>query len=106
MSMLKAMGLSSKLVPGWRVIFRGVLPDADDGVDDAHVVIDRELREATVYFNRTLDEETLGFLLKHELVHVLLADMDFVACNGRSIEIMEIYNLFEERVCNTLAKVL
>ena len=101
---LSALNLAEKLVPDWRIVFEAKRPGDTNFVVDANVVIDREKRSARLQYNAELDDETLGFLFKHELVHVLLADMDFVACNGRSVEIMEIFNLFEERVANILAR--
>ena len=71
---------------------------------DAHVVIDREKRTAVIRYNPMAPN--LEFLVRHEMVHIFLADMDFVACNGRSVDIMEIYNLYEERVANVLAAAL
>ena len=71
---------------------------------DAHVVIEREHQRADIRFNP--EAENLPHLIAHEMVHVLLADMDFIAMNGRSIEVMELYNLQEERVCNKLASIL
>jgi hypothetical protein len=76
----------------------------DEEQKDAHVVIAREARRATIRYNP--DAPNLQFLVKHEMVHVLLSDMDFIACNGRSIEVMEFYNLKEERVCNVIAAIL
>lgn len=99
--------LAQELVPEWEVTLRATVPVVDgDFVEDAHVDLDREKKTARIRYNVNLGGETLLLLLKHELVHVLLADMDFVACNGRSVEVMEIYNLHEERVANILAKVL
>ena len=82
--------------------FFEVQPDSEQ--KDAHVVIARETRRATILYNP--DAPNLQFLVKHEMVHVLLSDMDFIACNGRSVDVMEFYNLKEERVCNVIAAIL
>ena len=38
----------------------------------------------------------------HELLHLLLSDLEFIACNGASIEKMELYSRFQERVISEL----
>lgn len=99
--LLTLLNLSFQLVPEWKLEVK-----ASENVDLGYTSIDREERAATIHYDPALEGAALERVLKHELVHVLLADMDFIACNGRSIEIMEIFNLFEERVCNALARVL
>lgn len=73
-------------------------------VDDAHVALNREERLATLSYNPENDDAM--FYVAHEMVHVMLSDMDFLACNGRSIDIMEMYNMLEERVCNVIGALL
>jgi Zn-dependent peptidase ImmA (M78 family) len=78
----------------------------DAEVKDARVVTDLEHRKATIHYNAWLPIRSRRTNLAHEIAHVLLADMDFVACNGRSIDLMEVYNMHEERVCNVIARLL
>lgn len=102
---LAVINMTDALVPDWTVTFRATIEGRDDDfVDTAYVSLDRENRKAQILYNFALDEDTLAFYLRHELVHVLLADMSFLASNGRSIEMMEAINLMEERVCNVLAR--
>ena len=44
--------------------------------------------------------------VRHEMLHILMTDLEFIASNGRSIELMELYNREQERVINVLAKAL
>lgn len=77
--------------------------EPDPEMVKAVVDIEREQRVAIIRYNPdAVSPEVLG----HEMCHVLLADMDFIANNGRSIDIMEAYNLFEERVCNVVGGII
>ena len=76
---------------------------ADSEQDTAFTVIMREEKIATILYN---EESITPFYIRHEVLHILFADMEFLASNGRGVDIMEMYNLLEERVCNTLADAL
>lgn len=75
----------------------------DTSVQHGFVVFDRELRRATILYN---PETITSFHVRHEMIHILLHDLVYVGSNGRSTEIMEVINLFEERVCNVVAEAI
>jgi hypothetical protein len=76
------------------------------GHTDAYVTTNLENQQATIYLGPVRGDDKIKHLIQHELAHILLADMAYVACNGRSVDIMEVYNMLEERVCNALADAL
>lgn len=78
----------------------------DRATEPAKVIIEREKLQAVFWYDGEIDPPDMRRHLAHEVLHLLFADMDFVACNGRSVDIMEIYNLFEERACNALSEIL
>ena len=80
------------------------LEESDDpAVLTGWVKFDRENRRATIIYN---PETVTSHTIRHEMVHILLHDMSFLASNGRSVEMMEAINMYEERICNVLAEVL
>lgn len=58
-------------------------------------------RTAEVFYNPK--DPMLRFHITHELVHVLLYDMAYLACDGRTPELMNAYTYLEERVCDVVA---
>lgn len=81
--------------------------DFDESLgEEAYIVKQDDERTATVYISPDAAESRARFLLAHELVHVVLADLEFIACNNRSIDIMEVYHRELERVCNTFARLI
>lgn len=85
---------------------------SDDSFDrtygeDAYVMKRDDERIAVIYVNPfIIDTRRYLFLIAHEMVHILLSDMEFIACNGRSTDIMDIFNRELERVVNAIANML
>ena len=52
------------------------------------------------------DSDKWWSCVRHEMLHILMTDLEFIASNGRSIEVMELYNREQERVINVLASAL
>ena len=75
--------------------------EEDPDILTGFVRFDREMRSAHILYN---PETITAHHIRHEMIHVLLHDMSFAASNGRSIEMMEVINMLEERVCNVLAE--
>lgn len=103
---LHVLNLAERMVPDWRISFLSTRPTDDDYVDDAHVTLDREKRTALIRYDGLLDDETLRFLFVHELMHVVLADLVYVASEGQSVNMMLVINMFEERIANKVAREL
>ena len=77
--------------------------EEDDSILHGYVSFERETKRAAILYN---PETITAFHIRHEMFHILMYDMSFLASNGRSVEVMEMYNLFEERVCNILAEAI
>jgi Zn-dependent peptidase ImmA (M78 family) len=76
--------------------------DFDHG-EDAYIVRQEDELVATLYINPHADKDQQDRLICHELLHLVLADMQFVACNGRDVDSMDLYSRFQERAINQLA---
>ena len=76
----------------------------DDRLADtnAFVSFEREEKRATIHFTEDVTERDI----RHEMCHVLLHDMAYVASEGSTVDRMTFYNMLEERVCNVLADAL
>ena len=75
----------------------------EDWDSPAYVTFDRENKRATLHVRlHAVTRDNVA----HEMLHVLFYDMSFLACNGRSVEVMDMYNMYEERACNVLSTLL
>ena len=74
----------------------------------AYVLLRQADRAADIYVHPSVkvDSQQWWSCVRHEMLHILMTDLEFIASNGRSIEVMELYNREQERVINTLAKAL
>jgi hypothetical protein len=82
----------------WRITIEKK-PELTD--NKAYVVTELQKREATIFYNPT--EERLSYYIAHEMGHILLSHMAYLACDGRAVELMESYAFLEERVCDIIA---
>lgn len=69
---------------------------------EAYVTMDREHKIATLHMTEAATREQVA----HEMVHVMLHDMAYVASEGASVDRMTFYNMLEERACNIIAPLL
>jgi hypothetical protein len=70
----------------------------------AHVVFNQAERTATIRVANWC-EDVRG-AIRHEMLHILLTDLEFLGCNGRSVEMMEAFNRELERVIEQVANAL
>ena len=70
-------------------------------LESAWVSTDREQRIATIFYNP--DAALLKYYIAHELAHVMLVELAYLACDGRTPDLMNAFSYLEERVCNTIA---
>lgn len=71
----------------------------------AQTVYKQDERIATIRIGLGFTED-VRHLIRHEMLHILLTDLEFLGCNGRSIEMMEAFNRELERVINQLSRAL
>jgi len=74
--------------------------------EDAYVYRMAAEREAVVAVHPSAPIWYIERLVLHELLHLVHADLDDIAENNRSIEIMELYQAQLERVINALSTAL
>jgi len=74
--------------------------------EDAYVYKDRRERYATIHINPEATNLQAERLLVHELLHLVLDDLQFLAMNDRSVAIMDVVDTELERVINTLSTAL
>jgi len=74
----------------------------------AYVTMRQADRHAEIFVHPSIkpDSPQWWSCVRHEMLHILMTDLEFIASNGRSIELMELYNREQERVINVLAKAL
>lgn len=70
-------------------------------LDTCFVACQAQDRRAEVFYNP--DDSLLKYHIAHELVHVMLYDMSYLACDGQDIGTMKAYTYLEERVCDVVA---
>lgn len=88
----------------WTLQFKTA--DADGGLDEAEVDFDCDTRHATItYFLNVKDSLHPKDVARHEILHLLLADMLHAAINGRD-ESDPILGREEHKVIERLLKVL
>lgn len=73
--------------------------------EKAYVLHDDTEYMATVHVDPDTEREALSSLVCHELLHLLMVDMQFAACTGASTETMDQYERAQERVINRLVDV-
>lgn len=90
----------------WKITIRSGQFDASYG-EAAYVRFRQDELEADIYVDPSVQGGP-GYerLIVHELLHILMTDLEFTASNGRSVDVMEIYNREQERVINVLADAL
>ena len=75
--------------------------------EEAYLCRRDDERTATIHIDPSVtDYHRVRFLVAHEMVHILLSDLEFIACNGRSTDIMDIFNRELEQVVNAIANML
>lgn len=75
--------------------------EGEDWDSNAYVTFDREEKRATIHYAPNVTARDI----RHEMTHVLLHDLVYLASNGRTVEMMDMVSLVEERLCNVLADV-
>lgn len=73
--------------------------------ESAQTVFKQDERIATIRIGLG-DIEVARSLIRHEMLHILLTDLEFLGCNGRSVDMMEVFNRELERVINQLSHAL
>ena len=73
-----------------------------DLCEEGYIIRQDDEKVATVYVHPGADRWQAERIVCHELLHLLLSDLEFIACNGASIEKMELYTRFQERVISEL----
>lgn len=73
-----------------------------DLCEEGYIIRQDDERVATLYVHPEADIWQIERIVCHELLHVLLSDMEFIACNGASVETMEMYSRFQERAISSL----
>ena len=80
--------------------------DPEHDSDDAYVYRHAGERHAIVAVRKDVPKGQVERLVVHELLHLVHARLDDVAENGRSVDIMELYQQELEVVLNTLSTAL
>lgn len=78
--------------------------EVNNELDSAFVSCDREQRKATITYNPNTPK--VRYFLAHEVAHIMFYDMSYLACDGRSIDLMNMYTMLEERAANVVADLL
>lgn len=73
-----------------------------DLCEEGYIIRQDDERVATIYVHPGADRWQTERIVCHELLHLLLSDLEFIACNGASIETMELYQRFQERAIGDL----
>jgi hypothetical protein len=76
------------------------------GGESAQVVYQQDERIATIQLLGSTSEADTPHLIRHEMLHILLTDLEFIACNGRSTDTMDLFNRELERVINQLSRAI
>ena len=104
-----AIGVIIDLVYEWQRTLRlqnwtiRVAEGYNDQLNDAYVRKDQQERVATLFINPMANSRQRERLVVHELLHLLLDDLQSIAQNDRSIPIMHMADEQVERIINTLS---
>jgi len=73
-----------------------------DLCEEGYIIRQDDERVATLYVHPEADAWQIERIVVHELLHVVLADLEFIASNGATVETMELYARFQERAISVL----
>ena len=74
--------------------------------EDAYVLKERREQFATIFINPKASSTQARRLIVHELLHLMLDGIEFIAINNRSVTTMDLFEVELERVINTLTESL
>lgn len=74
--------------------------------EEGYIIRQDDERVATIYVHPEADRWQINRIVVHEMLHIVLSDMEFVACNGATIDEMELYQRFQERAIGQLTSAI
>jgi hypothetical protein len=77
-----------------------------DVQEEAYIYHQDDERVAAIYLHPEANERQAVRLIGHELLHLVFLDLEFVACNGSSVDTMEAFARELERVIAVMTGVL
>lgn len=92
----------------WLITLGTFVDDGPQGILGEDAYVNKEIRErvASIHITPHATDEQYPRLLVHELLHLVLTDMERFAMNDRPAAIMDIVDIEQERVINDLSTAL